>query len=840
MANRGLRRFPMLVAVCLCLASMGRGLATLELQAASPGVRPQGAPEAAPPRAVLDKYCVTCHNQRTRTGGLALDTLDLAHVEAQPAIWETVARKVRTRAMPPQGMPRPDEAAMASLTSWLSGELDRAGAVPNPGRPLLHRLNRAEYGNVIRDLLAVEVDVRSLLPADDSAFGFDNNADLLVVSPSLLERYLTAADRVSALAVGDPTTAPGSETYYTRGDQSQSQQLEGLPLGTVGGIGVRHTFPLDAEYEFHVTLTRTNLEAIRGLEHEHQLEVTVDGERVFLAPIGGKNEAGQTGAITARSDATDARLRVRVPVKAGPRLVAATFIRKIAENTNRLRPFLRSNAGTYDSTGRPHVKSLTVTGPFNPTGPGDTPSRRRIFSCRPPTSRGSSESKTRPDAADTDEARSRRSSPTTDASEDGCAQKILTALARRAYRRPVGESDLAPLLTFYREGRRKGTFETGVQLALRRLLASPTFVFRVEEDPATLAGGATYRVSDVELASRLSFFLWSSMPDDALLDLAASNRLHVPAVLEAQVRRMLADPKADALVENFAGQWLHIRNLQNVAPNTDEFPDFDNDLRDAFRRETELFFRSIMHEDRNVLDLMTADYTFVNERLGKHYGIPGVYGSQFRRVTLTDDARRGLLGKGSILLATSHADRTGPTLRGKWILENLLGTPPPAPPANVPPFEQTAGPTPRTIRERMEIHRANPSCASCHRSMDGLGFTLENFNAVGAWRTRDAGYDVNAQGTMADGEIAVGVAGLRGALLKRPEVFVQTLTEKLMTYGLGRGLQYYDMPVVRAILRDAAGQGNRFSSIILGIVKSPAFEMRKKADAAASRVDQAQ
>ena len=818
----------MLVAVSLCLAGMGGGLAsaTLELQAASPaGVRPQGPPDAAPPRAVLDRYCVTCHNQRTRTGGLALDTLDLAHVEAQPAIWETVARKVRTRAMPPQGMPRPDEATMASLTSWLTAELDRAGAVPNPGRPLLHRLNRAEYGNVIRDLLAVDVDVRSLLPADDSAFGFDNNADLLVVSPSLLERYLTAADRVSALAVGDPSTAPGSETYYTRGDQSQSQHLEGLPLGTVGGIGVRHTFPLDGDYEFHVTLTRTNLEAIRGLEHEHQLEITVDGERVFLAPIGGKNEAGQTGAITARSDATDARLRVRVPVKAGPRFVAATFIRKIAENTNRLRPFLRSNAGTYDSTGRPHVKSLTVTGPFNPTGPGDTPSRRRIFICRPSTPRGSSESKARPGAGGCREA---------------CAQKILTALARRAYRRPVGEADVAPLLTFYREGRRKGTFETGVQLALRRLLASPTFVFRVEEDPATLAAGATYRVSDVELASRLSFFLWSSMPDDALLDLAASNRLHVPAVLEAQVRRMLADPKADALVENFAGQWLHIRNLQNVAPNTDEFPDFDNDLRDAFRRETELFFRSIMREDRNVLDLMTADYTFVNERLAKHYGIPGVYGSQFRRVTLTDEARRGLLGKGSILLATSHADRTGPTLRGKWILENLLGTPPPAPPANVPPFEQTAGPTPRTIRERMEIHRANPSCASCHRSMDGLGFTLENFNAVGAWRTRDAGYDVNAQGTMTDGETAVGVAGLRAALLKRPEVFVQTLTEKLMTYGLGRGLQYYDMPVVRAILRDAAGQDNRFSSIILGIVKSPAFEMRKKADAAASQVAQAQ
>jgi hypothetical protein len=768
----------------------------------------QGPADPAPPRAVLDRYCVTCHNQRTRAGGLTLDTLDLARVDAEPAIWEAVARKVRTRAMPPQGMPRPDEATVASLTSWLTAELDRAAMVPNPGRPLLRRLNRAEYGNVIRDLLALDVDVRSLLPADDSAFGFDNNADLLVVSPSLLERYLSAADRVSALAAGDPATAPGSETYYTRGDQSQSQHLEGLPLGTVGGIGVRHTFPLDGDYQFHVALTRTNLEAIRGLEYQHQLEIAVDGDRVFLGTIGGEAEAGQTGTITEKSDATDARLRVRVPVKAGPRLVTATFIRKIAENTNRLRPFLRSNAGTYDSTGRPHVKSLTIVGPFNSAGPGDTPSRRRIFICRPGTA----------------------------TAEDGCARRILTTLARRAYRRPVGEGDVAPLLTFYREGRRKGTFETGVQLALRRLLASPTFVFRVEEDPTAIAARAVYRVSDTELASRLSFFLWSSMPDEVLLDVAASNRLHEPAVLDAQVRRMLADPKADALVENFAGQWLQIRNLQNIAPNTDEFPDFDNDLRDAFRRETELFFRSAMREDRNVLDLMTADFTYVNERLAKHYGLPNVYGSQFRRVTLADDARRGLLGKGSVLLVTSHADRTAPTLRGKWILENLLGTPPPAPPANVPPFEQTAGPKPRTIRERMEIHRANPGCAGCHRSMDALGFTLENFNAVGAWRTRDAGHEVNAQGTLADGEAVTGVAGLRAALLKDPEAFVETLTGKLMTYGLGRGLQYYDMPVIRGILRESAGQDNRFSSIVLGIVKSVPFQMRRKAEAGAENL----
>jgi hypothetical protein len=764
----------------------------------------QGPTGSAPARAVLDRYCVTCHNQKTRTAGLALDTLDLAHVDAQPAVWEAVVRKVRTRAMPPQGMPHPDDQTVTSLTSWLTAELDRAAVAPDPGRPLLRRLNRAEYGNVIRDLLALDVDMRSLLPADDSAFGFDNNADLLVVSPSLLERYLSAADRVSALAVGDPSTPPGSDTYYTRGDQSQSQQLEFLPLGTVGGIGVRHVFPLDGEYRFQVALVRTNLEATRGLEQEHQLEIAIDGERVFLGAIGGDAEAGQTGTINEKSDATDARLRVRVKVKAGPRLVTAAFIRKIAENTNRLHPFLRSNAGTYDSTGRPHVKSLTVTGPFNPTGPGDTPSRRRVFVCQPASA----------------------------SSEEPCARRILTTLARRAYRRPVDESDVAPLLTFYREGRRKGTFETGVQLALRRLLASPTFVFRVEENPVALPAGAVARVSDVELASRLSFFLWSSMPDDALLDLAASNRLHQPGVFEAQVRRMVADPKADALVQNFAGQWLQIRNLQNIAPNTDEFPDFDNNLREAFRRETELFFQSVVREDRNVLDLMTADYTFVNERLAKHYGLPGIYGSQFRRVTLTDDNRRGLLGKGSILLVTSHADRTAPTLRGKWILENLLATPPPAPPGNVPPFEQTAGPKPRTIRERMEIHRANPSCAGCHRSMDALGFTLENFNAVGAWRTRDAGQEVNAQGTMADGEAVVGVAGLRAALLKRPEGFVETLTEKLMTYGLGRGLQYYDMPVIRGILRESAGQDNRFSSIVLGIAKSTPFQMRRKAEAA--------
>jgi mono/diheme cytochrome c family protein len=817
------RRQLTLVALCLALAvAASISPAAAPQQAPAPGAAPRGGNQAT--RETLDRYCVTCHNQRVRSGELALDALDVADVRAHAATWEKVVRKVRTGSMPPAGMPRPDTASAAALVSALTTALDDA-ATSNPGRPLLHRLNRAEYANVVRDLLAIDVDVRSLLPADDSAFGFDNNADLLVVSPSLLDRYLTAADRVSALAVGDMTTAPGSDAFYTKGDQSQSQQLDGLPFGTVGGIGVRYTFPLDGEYEFRVALTRTNLEAIRGLEHPHQLEISVDGARVFLMDIGGAAEAGQTGTITDRSDATDSRLHVRVPVKAGPRLVAATFIRKIAENTNRLRPFLRSNAGTYDSTGRPHVKSLTIKGPFNPTGPGDTPSRQRVFVCRPATA-GAEE----PPASAKAAARSRRSSQDIIASEDGCARRILTTLARRAYRRPVTDQDIAPLMAFYRDGRQKGSFDTGVQLALRRLLASPTFIFRVEEDPANVAAGRAYRVSDVELASRLSFFLWSSMPDDTLLDLAAAGRLRQPAVLAAQVRRMLADPKAGALTENFAGQWLHIRNLQNIAPNTDEFPDFDNDLRDAFRRETELFFGSVVREDRDVLDLMTADYTFVNERLAKHYGLAGVYGPRFRRVTLAGEARRGLLGKGSILLATSHADRTAPTLRGKWILENLLGTPPPAPPANVPPFEQTVGAKPRTIRERLESHRANPSCASCHRTMDGLGFTLENFNAVGAWRDREAGADVNAEGTMTDGGAAVGVAGLRAALLKHPDVFVQTLTEKLMIYALGRGLQEYDMPVVRRVVRDAGAQQRTFSALVLGIVKSAPFQMRRKSE----------
>jgi len=770
----------------------------------------QPAPAAAAHKAVLDRYCVTCHNQRTKASDLALDTVDIARPSANAQVWEDVVRKLRTRSMPPQGMPRPDEATYVAMTTFLETELDRASAAsPNPGRPLIRRLNRSEYANAVRDLLVLDVDVSSLLPADDSAFGFDNVSDMLGTSPALLERYLVAADRVSALAVGAPT-APGSNTYRVRQDRSQDQHIEGLPLGSVGGLVVTHSFPQDAEYHFSLALYRTNLEAIRGLEHPHQIEITIDGARVFLATVGGEAEKGEPAeVITDRSDAIDARLQVRVPVTAGPHAVGATFVRKIGAGTQRLRPFLRSSAGTYDSTGRPHIETLTIAGPYNPTGPGKTPSRERIFSCRP--------------------AASRRSPQESKADEDGCATKILSTLARRAFRRPVTKPELARVLEFYAAGRKKGNFDAGIQLGIRRILASPTFVFRVEEDGA-LKPGTIHRVSDLELASRLSFFLWSSIPDDTLLELAAKNQLSQPGVLEKQVRRMLADPRADALVSNFSGQWLHLRNLKTVAPNHDEFPDFDDTLREAFQREAELFFASIMREDRNVIDLLTANYTFVNERLAKHYGVPYVYGSQFRRVTLTEDARRGLLGKGAILMVTSRADRTAPVLRGKWILENVLGTPPPPPLPNVPPLVASTEAAPRTLRERMEQHRASPTCAGCHKVLDPLGFALENFDGVGAWRSREAGLPIDASGLLADGTKVDGVVALRNALVARSDIFVQTLTEKLMIYALGRGLQHYDMPVVRDVVRHAAKQDYRFSSLVMGIVTSPPFQMRVAGD----------
>jgi hypothetical protein len=754
----------------------------------------------------VNDYCMGCHNPVDFAGDLSFDRVDPAHVEADPAVWEAVVKKLRTRQMPPQDEPRrPDDETYDELVTVLETALDDTAEL-NPGRPVLRRLNRAEYANAIRDLLGLSIDVSDLLPPDNSAFGFDNIGDLLDVSPALLERYLSAADRISALAVGDLATPVGAKTYIVPGDQSQALHLDGLPLGTVGGLAVTHNFPVDAEYGFSLELWRNNLEGIRGLHHAHQVEIAVDGVRIMLESIGAEHEPEMPPGtiITDRSNLTDARLRVTAPISAGEHTVTAAFIRKIGSSTARLRPFDRSNANTYAGDGQPHLETLTIAGPYAAIRSGDTAVRERIFVCRPET------------AAD----------------EATCAREILAPLARKAYRRPVGDEDLARLMPFFEEGLRRDSFEAGIQFALRRILANPSFVFRVEADPEELAAGEPYLISDIELATRLSFFLWSSLPDDRLIDVAAEQRLHEPDVLAAEVLRMLDDPRADALASNFASQWLHLRNLDTIRPNTDYYPDFDNNLRQGFKREAELFFMSIVRENRSLTDLLTADYTFVDERLARHYGIPGVYGSQFRRVELGPglDQRRGLLGKGGVLMATSHADRTAPSLRGKWLLENLLGTPPPAPPADVPGLVEVAVIAPKTMRERLELHRATPTCAGCHGLIDPLGFALENFDAVGAWREFDAGEPVDARGGMADGSDVVGVTELREALIARPELFAATVSEKLMIYALGRGLQHYDWPVLREILRASEARDYRFDDIVQGIVESPAFRMRTKAE----------
>ncbi|HZL92631.1 MAG TPA: DUF1592 domain-containing protein [Vicinamibacterales bacterium] len=762
-------------------------------------------------RAVVDKYCVTCHNQRLETGGLTLDTPDLANVAAHPDVWEKVIRKVEAGMMPPAGVPRPDAAARKALVANLEGVLDRAAkASPNPGRPLVHRLNRAEYANAIRDLLAVDLDVSALLPPDDSSAGFDNNADVLGLSPVLLESYLTAAERISALAVGDPKTPPMGELFRVRQDESQDSHIDGLPLGTIGGLLIQTTLPLDGEYQFQVRLFRTNLGTMRGLEYPHQLEISVNGERVHLASFGGDKEiAASSDNPTITGDDVDGRFTVRVPLKAGPAKIGVAFLEKThALNTRRLQSYVRSSADTIDFSGNPHIDEVILTGPFKVTGVGDTPSRRRIFVCQPKAA----------------------------IEEQACAQRILTTLARRAYRGDVAKDDVPTLMEFYQRGRRDGgSFDSGIDLALRRLLASPKFLVRVERDPATVPAGAAYRLSDLEIASRLSFFLWSSIPDDTLLDVASKGGLKSPAVLDQQVRRMLADPKSQAFIDNFVGQWLQLRNLKTKQPNSHEFPDFDDNLRQSLGTEAEMFFASIMREDRSVLDLMTANYTFLNERLARHYGVPNIYGTHFRRVTLKDETRYGLLGKGAVLMVTSHPHRTSPVLRGKWILENVLGSPPPPPPDVVPPFEEDAGAAkPKSVRERMEQHRRNPACASCHRMIDPAGLALENFDAVGAWRTKDGGTrgaPVDASGQLVDGTQINGVVELRAALLREPETFVRTLTEKLMTYAVGRGLTGTDMPAVRTVVRDSARVQYRFSSVILEIVRSVPFQMRMKAPA---------
>jgi hypothetical protein len=760
------------------------------------------APALSPQHALIDRYCVTCHNERAKTAGLILDKLDVDHAAEHAETWEKVVRKLRGGMMPPQGMPRPPQAQIDGLITWLEASLDQANeAHPEPGRSPLHRLNRTEYANSIRDLLSLKVDVSELLPADDESNGFDNIAEVLRVSPSLLEAYLAASREVSALAVGDPKIAPVSDSFRVPPDLSQEEHIEGLPLGTRGGILIHHNFPLDADYEMNVVLLRIIVGYLTGMEFPHQLEISIDHKRVFLAPVGGEEDLKLLDTnVALAGDTLDARLKTKVHVKAGPHDVAVSFLRRdSAESDEPLQPFTR-DLDLENMNGIPLIDHVQITGPFDATGPGDTPSRRRIFICTPASSQD----------------------------ELPCARKFLGTLARRAYRRPVNDADMETLLSFYQAGKDQGNFESGIENALQLILTSPKFLFRSEPDPMRIAAGSVYHVSDLELASRLSFFLWSSIPDDELLSMAEQGKLKDPAVLDREVRRMLADPKAEALVNNFAEQWLFLRNVQSVSPDEQTFPNFDDNLRQSFKQETELFFDSILKEDRDVMDLLTADYTFVNQRLAKHYGIPNVYGSHFRKITLTNDARRGLLGQGSILSVTSVPTRTSPVIRGKWILENLMGTPPPAPPPNVPALkDQAQDGKILSVRQLLEEHRKNAPCSTCHAVMDPLGFALETFNGVGEYRTRDASGPIDASGQLADGTKIDGVVGLRQALLKHPEYFVGTLTEKLLTYALGRPLEYYDMPVVRGIVERAARNDYHFSSLITGIVNSEPFEMKK-------------
>jgi mono/diheme cytochrome c family protein len=740
-------------------------------------------PQTTPARAdapgagqIVGKYCVTCHNARLKTGGLALDGLDIAQAGREPQTWEKVVRKVRTGMMPPANAPRPDRATLDGLAASVEATIDRtAAAAPNPGAPVLHRLNRTEYANAVRDLLDLPIDAAALLPGDDSSEGFDNMASVLSVSPALMQAYVSAAAKISRLAVGDPTTSADLTTYLPPRGLSQATHREGLPLGTRGGILVQHVFPLDAEYEFRVGRAGGGLFGLAPVGGDDEVEITLNGERVQLvgrtAPRGG----------------------IRLKIPAGPQTIGVAVVRRAnARGVDDLFSELANTAG---------VTSLAINGPLNPTGPGDTPSRRKIFSCR----------------------------PVNPSEEAPCARKILSALSTRAIRRPVSEKDpmIETLLGFFQSGRQLRGFDTGIQYALARVLVDPQFIFRFERAPAGLRPGAVYRIGDLELASRLSFFLWSSIPDGELLGLASKGQLGKPAVLEQQTRRMLADARADALIDNLAGQWLQLRQLDDVAPGTKEF---DGNLRYAFRRETELLFETIVREDRSVLDLVDADYTFVDERLARHYGIPNVRGSRFRRVALGDEARRGLLGHGSLLTVTSAGNRTSPVKRGKWILENLLGAPVPSPPPGVETnlaASAAHGAQPTSLRQRLEQHRASPSCASCHAVMDPIGFSLENFDLIGKWRDADGGVPVNAAGRLVDGTTLDGPASLRQALLDRRQAFVTTAAEKLLTYALGRRVEYFDMPAVRAIVGDAARNGDRFSSLVTSIVKSAPFQMKR-------------
>jgi hypothetical protein len=727
----------------------------------------------APSAALLTQYCVTCHNPRANAGGLTLDAADLGQAERHAETWEKVIRKLQTGMMPPSGAPRPARPAVDTFVSALQTQIDRAAAAqPFAGTPALHRLNRAEYANAIRDLLALDVDAASLLPPDDSAAGFDNIADVLGVSPALIEGYATAAAKISRLAVGDPSIGLDRVTYRAAGNLSQDEHLDGLPLGTRGGMIVRHTFPLNADYDLQIGPGRSGGLGAVVTARAQDIDVTIDGQPVDLQ--------GKT--------------QLRLPVNAGPHTIAVALVK---------RSHVDGADGVYDAPTRaPGISQVTIAGPFNARGPGDTLSRRRLFVCTPSS------------AAD----------------EQACAAKVLNTLATRAYRRPVAATgpEMDTLLGFYRTGREAGTFDSGIQRAVARVLVDPNFLFRFEREPANVAPGASFRLSDLELASRLSFFLWSSIPDDELRETALRGQLKNPAVLERQVRRLLADPRADTLVSNFAGQWLFLRELKNVRPDS---PEFDENLRRSFQQETELLFRTIMREDRPIIDLLDADFTFVDERLAKHYGMDGIRGSRVRRVTLAEnDPRRGLLGHGSVLTVTSAANRTSPVVRGKWVLDNLLGMPPPQPPPGVETnLEKDAAQVKVTsLRQRLETHRANAACASCHKVMDPIGLSLENFDHVGKWRAVDGKTPIDATAQLVDGTKLDGPLTLRRALLERSDVFATVATEKLLTYASGRAVQYQDMPAVRTIVRDAARDKYRFSSLVLGIVKSTPFQMRTK------------
>jgi hypothetical protein len=762
------------------------------------------AADTSPQRALLDKYCVTCHNQRSKTAGLSLDTADLANIPAQSEIWEKVIRKVRAEMMPPVGAARPDKAQLDRLAVLLETSLDKWSAThPNPGRPTLHRLNRAEYGNAIRDLFALDaIDVTQFLPPDPEAYGFDNIADSLGTSPALMERYLSVAWKITRMALGSTKIPTTTETFIARMDLTQRDHIEGLPLGTRGGMAIRHNFPVDAEYEIRPKLWANTVEQIGGLEHPDTLEITFDGERIKLVNFGGHEDEVLAAGVSAAARAEiEGRFIARIPVKAGPHTIGVAFLKKSsAPPVEVLRPFLRDRLDPVSTNGIAQLDKIVVEGPFNVTNSGDSPSRRRILICRP--------------ANETETL--------------SCANKILSTTAARAYRRPVTDAEMKQLMGFFRSGREKtGTFESGIETALAFILVSPQFLFRFEKDPDNIAVGSSYRISDLELASRLSFFIWSSVPDDQLVDLAVKGRLKEPAVLEAQVRRMLADERARALGANFAGQWLYLRNLKAKYPIDDIFPDFDDNLRKSMQRETEMLFETVVLEDRSALTLLNADFTFMNERLAKHYGMPGIYGDQMRRVTVRDEYRKGLLGHASVLTLTSNDDRTNPVSRGKYVLTNILGTPPPPPPPNVPPLNEVSGKV-LSMRERMQEHRANAVCANCHRLMDPIGLSLENFDATGRWRTTEGGAPIDAHDTLYNGAKVDGPVSLRNVVLSHPDQFVRTMTEMLLTYALGRGLEDYDMPIVRSIERDAAAKQYKFSSLILGVVKSAPFQMRLK------------